>query len=202
MKLFASIVIAFFLVSALAAQSLRDRAKREGGSATTTMGFEFDVAGVPELLSRSDLVLYGRIIEVKPRLSSDESYVTTDYVIAPLSVVKNIKPMSTARPGESTRIVVNRPGGVLIDDGYRLSTTVVGDSESEALKVGEEAIVFLQIRADSRTYAFTSGPFGAFRVANGHVQAVTKEVAQRRGDKPPSAVNAFLDELQRLQARQ
>ena len=36
-KLFASIVIGFFLVSALAAQSLRDRAKREGGSATTTM---------------------------------------------------------------------------------------------------------------------------------------------------------------------
>jgi hypothetical protein len=74
MKLFTSIVIAFFLVSALATQSLRDRAKREGGSATSTMGFEFDVAGVPELLSRSDLVLYGRIIEVKPRLSPDESY--------------------------------------------------------------------------------------------------------------------------------
>ncbi len=200
MKLATSIVIAFFLVSALAAQSLLDRAKREGGSATTTMGFEFDVAGVPELLSQSELVLYGRIIEVKPRLSPDESYVMTDYVIAPLRVVKNTKPMSTARPGESTRIVVNRPGGILIDDGYRLSTKVIGDSESEALKVGEEAIVFLQYRAAAQTYAFTSGPFGAFRVANGRVQAVTKEVAQRRGDKQPPAVNAFLDELQRLQA--
>ena len=49
--------------------------------------------------------------------------------------------------------------------------------------MGEEAIVFLQYRAASRTYAFTSGPFGAFRVANGRVQAVTTEVAQRRGDK-------------------
>jgi len=59
--------------------------------------------------------------------------------------------------------------------------------------------VFLQYRAASRTYAFTGGPFGAFRVANGLVQAVTTEVAQRRGDKP-SLVNAFLDELQRLRA--
>ena len=199
MRLLAATVIAVFLVSALAAQSLRDRAKREDGSATTMMGFEYDVAGVPELLAQSDLVLDGRIIEVKPRLSPDESYVMTDYVIAPLRVVKNTKPMSTARPGESTRIVVSRPGGRLIDDGYRLSTKVLGDSESEALKLGEEAIVFLQYRAASRTYAFTSGPFGAFRVANGLVQAVTTEVAQRRGDKP-SLVNAFLDELQRLRA--
>jgi hypothetical protein len=106
----------------------------------------------------------------------------TDYVSAPLRVVKNTKPMSTARPGESTRGVVNRPGGILID-GYRLLAKVIGDSESEALTVGEEAIVFLQCRAAAQTYALTSGPFGAFRVANGRVQAVTKEVAQRRGDK-------------------
>lgn len=112
MKLVTSLVIASFLVGALTAQSLRDSSRREGGSATKTMGFEYDVVGVPELLSKSDLVLYGRIIEVKPRLSADESYVMTDYVIAPLKVVKNTKPMSTARPGESTQIVVNRPGGV------------------------------------------------------------------------------------------
>jgi hypothetical protein len=58
MRLLAATVIAVFLVSALAAQSLRDRVKREGGSATTMMGFEYDVAGVPELLAQSDLVLY------------------------------------------------------------------------------------------------------------------------------------------------
>ena len=44
MRLLAATVIAVFLVSALAAQSLRDRAKREGGSATTNIGFEFDPA--------------------------------------------------------------------------------------------------------------------------------------------------------------
>src|SRR5262249_43749804 len=142
MKLVTSIVITFFLISTGDAQSLRDRAKREGGSATTIMGFEYDVASVRELLAQSDLVIHGRIIEVTPRLSPDESYVVTDYVIAPLKVVKNSKPMSTARPGESTRIVVNRPGGRLIDNDYRLSTNVIGDSESDALKVGEEVIVF------------------------------------------------------------
>src|SRR5437868_463022 len=124
MKLLTSIVIAFSLVTVPVAQSLRDRAKQEGGSATTIMGFEFDVVGVPELLSQSDLVLYGRIVEAKPRLSRDESYVMTDYVIAPLRILKQTKPTNAARPGETTQIVVNRPGGTLIDSRYRLSTSV------------------------------------------------------------------------------
>jgi hypothetical protein len=46
-----------------------------------------------------------------------------------------------------------------------------------------------------RHRAATSGPFGAFRVASGRVQAMTKEVAQRRGDNP-SAVNAFFGKCQ------
>src|SRR5256885_13566035 len=119
MKLFTSIVIAFSLVAVPATQSLRERAKREGGSATTTMGFEFEVADVPELLSKSDLVLYGRIIDVKPHLSPDESYVITDYVIAPLRAMKQTKPVNTARPGQTTQILVSRPGGGLIEDGHR-----------------------------------------------------------------------------------
>lgn len=187
------------MVTALVAQSLRDRAKQEGGTATTIMDFEFDVVGVPELPSQSDLVLYGRIVEAKPRLSRDESYVTTDYVIAPLRILKQTKPMNTARPGETTQIVVNRPGGTLIDGRYRLSTSVDAYPESEALKKGEEAIVFLQHRANAGEYGFTGGPFGVFRVADGRVHPMTHEVASRRGDKP-AAVGAFLEELQRLHA--
>jgi len=123
MNLLTSTVIAFILVSALAAQSLRERAKREGGSATTTMGFEFDVVGIPELLSQSDLVLYGRVVDVKPHLSPDESYVITDYEIAPLRAMKQTRLVTTARPGQTTQILVSRPGGVLIEGGYRLSTS-------------------------------------------------------------------------------
>ena len=124
----------------------------------------------------------------------------TEYVIAPLRVLKQTKPMNTVRPGQTSRIVVNRPGGTLIDGGFRLWTSVDAYPESEALKVGEEAIVFLQYRAATGVYGFTSGPFGVFRVADGRVHAMTREVAQRRGDKP-SAVSAFVDELQRLHAR-
>jgi hypothetical protein len=198
MRLLTSVVVIFLLVIAPAAQSLRDRAKQAGGSVSTIMGFEFDVVGVPELLAKSDLVLYGRIVEVTPRLSPDESYVMTDYVIAPVRVLKQTRPMNTARPGQTTRIVVSRPGGMLIDGGYRLSTSVMNYPESEALKLNEEVVLFLQYNADTRMYAFTSGPFGAFRVADGHIGAMTIEVAKRRGDKP-SAVSAFLNEVQRLQ---
>jgi len=87
----------------------------------------------------------------------------------------------------------------LIEGGYRLSTSVASYPESKGLKLGEEAVLFLKYRADTKAYSFTGGPFGVFRVFDGRVQAMTHEAAQRRGDKP-SAVNAFLDELQRLQA--
>ena len=195
MKLFTSIVIAFSLVAVPATQSLRERAKREGGSATTTMGFEFEVADVPELLSKSDLVLYGRIIDVKPHLSPDESYVITDYVIAPLRAMKQTKPVNTARPGQTTQILVSRPGGGLIEDGHRFSIAVTSYPESEALTLGEEAIVFLQYNVNANTYSFTGGPYGVFRVVGGRVQAMNRETAHRRGEKPVP-VSAFLNDLQ------
>lgn len=196
MKLLTSFVIASSLFVAPVAQSLRERAKQEGGSATTTMGFEFDVVGIPELLSQSDVVLYGRVVDVKPHLSPDESYVVTDYEIAPLRAMKQTRLVTTARPGQTTQILVSRPGGVLIEGGYRLSTSATSYPESEALKLGEEAVLFLKYRADTKAFSFTGGPFGVFRVFDGRVQAMTHEAAQRRGDKPVP-VTAFLNDLQK-----
>jgi hypothetical protein len=110
--------------------------------------------------------------------------------------LKQTKPATTARPGEATQIRVSRPGGVLIEGDTRLSTSVTSYPESEALKVGEDAIMFLQHRADAKTYGFTGGPFGVFRIVDGRVQAMTRETAQRRGDKP-LPVATFLNDLQK-----
>src|SRR5438445_2214723 len=86
-------------------RSLLAEAKEQGAKATNSIDLEFQVLTPLELLSESDLVLRGRIVAAKTSLTSDESWVVTDYEIAPIHVVKQNAPMNTARPGEVTPIV-------------------------------------------------------------------------------------------------
>ncbi len=201
MKLLTSISIGLCLaITPCASQSLRDLARQQGGSVTNGIDLDFGVEMIPALLSQADLVVHGRIIASRTRLLADESHVVTEYEVAPIRVVKQAKPMSVARPGETSRVLVWCVGGTLIENGYRLSTSVNAYPESETYKVGEEVVLFLQYRADTGAYDLSGGPFGAFRIQGGRVQPMTREVTVRRGDKPLDLA-IFLDQLQRLPAR-
>jgi hypothetical protein len=175
---------------------LRYRARQQGGKATSIMSVEYGATKISELLSQSDLVLQEQIVDAKPHLGPDESYVVTDYLIAPTRVVKQKRPATTARPGETTEIVVRRLGGQLSEGNLQFATAVNAYPESESFRVGEEIVVFLQYDASARVYRFTSGPFGAFRVQGGRVQPMTQEASARRGDTPKD-VTTFVDELVR-----
>src|SRR5262249_15405806 len=59
-------------------QILRDAANRHG-SVSNALTFEFDAANVPQLVQRSELVLESRINSQIAHLSTDETYVQTDY---------------------------------------------------------------------------------------------------------------------------
>jgi hypothetical protein len=153
-----------------------------------------------QLLSESDLVLRGRIVAVKALLREDESWVVTNYEIAPIHVVKQTAPMNTARPGEVTRIVLRLLGGTVVVDGrYRLTTIVPAFPESETPKLGEEMIFFMRYRVDEqgvvdkKTYNLTNGRFGIFRILNGHVQALRSAAAEKLGNKSVT-VEVFLSE--------
>jgi hypothetical protein len=182
-----------------ATQSLRDLARQQGGTAATHIGADFGYMSPTELMSRSDLVLQGRIVDAKLHLGPDESYVVTDYTIAPIRVVKQKRPTTTARPGETTEIIVRRVGGQVTEGNLQFSTTVNVYPESESFKVGEEIVVFLQFDMSERVYVFANGPFSAFRVQSGRVQPMTQRAARAPTAMPKDKdVTSFIDELVRL----
>jgi len=78
-------------------------------------------------MSQSDLVVHGLVVDVKARLSADQTQVNTEYTIAPIQAFKDKRPATVATPGAISKIVVRRPGGTLLtDDGLRLWTSVNG----------------------------------------------------------------------------
>jgi hypothetical protein len=95
-------------------------------------------------------------------------------------------------------VVVRRAGGELTEDGVRFSTTVDAYPESESFRTGEEVIVMLMHDPEAQLYHLVGGPFGAFRLRHGKVQLMTREVIERRGDKPVE-LGTFLDALQKGQ---
>lgn len=184
------------------ARSLLAEAREQGAKATNSIGVEFQVLSPFELLAQSDLVLRGRIVGAKTSLTPDESWVVTDYEIAPIHVVKQNAPMNTARPGEITPIILRLLGGTVVVDGrYRLTTNVPDFPESETPKLGEEMIFFMMYSIDERgvvdkkMYYLMGGPFSVFRILNGHVQPLRSAMAKQLGNKSV-AVEAFLSDLQ------
>jgi hypothetical protein len=128
--------------------------------------------------------------------------VVTDYEITPIHVVKQNAPMNTARPGESTPIVLRLLGGTVVVDGrYRLTTNVPDFPESETPKLGEEMIFFMRYSIDERgvvdknVYYLLGGPFSVFRIVNGNVQPLRGAMAKHLGNRSV-AVEGFLSDLQ------
>jgi hypothetical protein len=201
--------VVFFLLAALVPQaqersrSLLAEAKEQGTSATNSIDIDYPVLSQLQLLSESDLVLRGRIVAAKALLREDESWVVINYEIAPVYVVKQTAPMNTARPGEVIPIVLRILGGTVVVDGrYRLTTVVPDFPESETPKLGEEMIFFMrysideQGAVDKKMFNLTNGPFGIFRILNGHVQALRSAAAEKLGSKSMT-VEVYLSDLQR-----
>jgi hypothetical protein len=145
-----------------------------------------------DLMAQADLVLYGRVTDVTVRLNGAQSEVMTEYTIAPIQAFKQSVIDTVTVPGTASKIVVQRSGGVLITpDGLRLSTTVNIFPESESFQLGEQVLFFLIYKAETRSYTFASGEFGAYRVRNGVASLMTANAAKRRGDKPTPAAALF-----------
>ena len=182
-------------------QDLEEFARQHGGSANLGDGIDAPISQTADLMSLADLVVNGRVTDVTVRLSTDQSLVMTQYTIAPIQAFKQKVIDSVSVPGTATatnRIVVQRDGGSLITaDGLRLSTSVNIFPESESFQVGEEVLLFLNYKADTKTYTFTSGTFGAYRIRDGMASLMTAKAAERRGDKPMPSSALFADLLRK-----
>ena len=196
----AFVIYAAMNVSPALGQSLVDIARQNGGSAGSMTDVCGPVSSLLDVLSQSDLVVHGRIVDVKTRLSSDETQVNTEYTIAPIQAFQDKRPASVSTPGAVSRIVVRRTGGTLLtNDGLRLWTSINSFPENECFALGEEVVAFLAYSNGTRAYYFASGAFGAYRIRDGLVTPMTREVVSRRGDQPVEA-DVFFRELLRLRS--
>jgi hypothetical protein len=178
-------------------QSLRERAKNEGGSAENKVFERHGVATVPYLVQHSDVVIHAQILSATARLNRDETEVLTEYQLMPIQFKKNLVNPVGNRPGALTPLVARRSGGVLVEGQYRMITHADWFPESEALKPGEEAVLFLSRHPNEQFYYFVGGPYGVFRVKQGRVEALTEAVARQRQDSPTSLFS-FLEDVELL----
>lgn len=191
------VVVACVVSDAIAGpQSLRERAKAGGGVGKNELFIEFDEPTIPQLVARSDVIVYGRVSDARSRLASDGSFVMTDYVIAPIRVLKQtVAASGPPKPGPTVPLVATHPGGTVVDNGDRLTTVVDAYPVDDMFHPGDEVVVFLTYGPDKPRFSFSNGPFAVFKVKDGVAQAMTKEAAQRRGETP-IPVGDFLKDLE------
>jgi len=170
----------------LADQSLRDAARTRGGTATNSINYFEPVASVASLTSKADYVVHARVISSSTLLVRSDTFVATDYTVAPLQIIKQRSSLDTpSKPGlPPGAAVVRRAGGTVVEGQSRYTTINASMPEDEAPKVGDEVIWFLQYNQEDAVFTFAAGPFSAFRVIDGNVKALTRAVEDRRGDSP------------------
>jgi hypothetical protein len=184
-------------VAVLGGQNLRERARNQGGTVEITVFENQGVATLPYLVRNSELVIHAQIQSARTELTRDETMVFTEYLLAPIETKKNLVSPIASRPGMLTPLVARRSGGVLIEGNHRMVTHADLFPESEALRPGEEAVLFLSRYPNEPFYYFVGGPYGIFRVRQGQVEAMTKAVARQRQDSP-HPLAAFLKDVELL----
>jgi hypothetical protein len=174
--------LALFAISVSAQEvSLKVLARQRGGRATQTSFVDSPVKTLPELVSEADAIVEGGIAAAVSRLSSDESRVFTDLTVIPLRILKS--DARTAAAWTSSRpIIVQMPGGTLVDDGLQL-TSINEHFRDGLLSEGVEIIAFVKYYEHLNSYVFHGAEFGVFRIESGQVKTLTARAAERRGDR-------------------
>ncbi|HXE76490.1 MAG TPA: hypothetical protein VNN18_12770 [Candidatus Xenobia bacterium] len=110
-------------------------------------------------LVQADLILRGRVVDEKVRLSPDRQTVWTDYTIEVLTVVKPAR----GGPAAGTRLVAAREGGNLVVDGKPIS--VVNEIFPPLPWVREHA--FMLKKGGGEMWEFLDGPRSILRRDDG-----------------------------------
>jgi hypothetical protein len=180
------------------AESLRTKAKAQGGEASFRLIQDYSALPVPELAQRSQVIVRGHVRAVQPHLTADESEVVTDITVTPAQVIKQDVPVTAAaKPQLLQPIVVRHVGGTVVEDGLRMSTFTNAFPIGEEFRVGEEVILFLTYHEPQNIFLLTDGPFAAFRIREASVHRLTKESQHYFTDNSPQPIAAFLADVQR-----
>ncbi|MEO5894445.1 MAG: hypothetical protein ABIS06_01960 [Vicinamibacterales bacterium] len=189
--------------------SLKDLARRSGGTANSKIDSDSPAMSLGQLAQTADLIIRGRLTSITPRLSDDESTVFRDFTVTPISAIKQPPELLRAsRPGPLQMLTLRQVGGTIVVDGLTLRTTTNFEDRETPMVPKQEYFLFLSkalpsrsttISTGSEVYQLSSAHWGAFPIHNGKVGNFTKWVAQRtdRNTDDPSAFAALIRDLAR-----
>jgi hypothetical protein len=175
-------VTAGSVIFAQDAVSLVELAKRRGrNEATVIVEREIPPTPLPDLVDMSVMVLRGRVIKAETHLSDDESNVYTDYVVAPLEVLKQPADFAiAARPGPGAGIVVRKLGGTVKVGGFTLRTQTESDAWDIPVRIGDDYLLFLsrgsgrsEVRPSTGLFHLTNVHLSIFAVQGGRLKAMS-----------------------------
>jgi hypothetical protein len=187
--------------------SMKDVARRLGGTATNKIDIESPSMSMKDLTQTADLILRGRLESMTTRLSDDESAVYRDFTVSPIEIVKQPSDLSQAkRPGLLQMLTVRQIGGTLVVDGLKLITSTNFEDRQTPMAAGNEYVLFLSratpststtMSTGTHVFQLTSPHWGIYPIRNGKVGNFSKWLAQRT-DRKTDDPAAFVAEIRDL----
>lgn len=202
--LLAVVLAAFTSAAQEPLDSLKDLARRFGGTADSKIDAESPLMSLRQLAQTADLIIRGRLTSMTTRLSDDESTVFRDFTVTPLSVIKQPPELVRAnRPGPLPMLTLRQVGGTIVVDGLTLRTSTNWEDRETPMAPNQEYFLFLSKALPSRSTTMSTGPGvyqlwsahgGAYPIRDGKVGNFTKRVAQRtdRNTDDPNAFSALI----------
>jgi len=186
--------------------SMKDVARRLGGTAKSKIHGESPSMSLGELVALSELIIRGRLETRTTRLSDDESNVFRDFGVTPLAMIKQHPVLAqAAKPGPLAALTLRQIGGKMVVDGLTLVTTTNFEDGDNPMEPGQEYVLFLSPATPSPSttmstvgvFQLTSVHWGAFPIRNNKVENFTRWVA-RRTNRTTDDPETFIAQIREL----
>jgi hypothetical protein len=176
--------------------TLKDAARREGGTAYDYLEVEMPFASLSQVVSAADVILRARITSKDSRLTQDERFVRTYFAFNPSRIFKDKLGIVPTRntPRMTTPWVFIEPGGVVHVDSLRI-TMGSNASADPPLKVGEDVLLFLSWDKDANAFRLQNGPYGLLRIRDQSVDEANKETHRQLRGKSRIEIEGEIDRL-------
>ena len=176
--------------------SLKDAARRHGGTLYDYLQVEMPAPPLSEVVSAADVILRARITSKESRLTEDERFVRTYFAFNPSRIFKDRIGIAPTRntPQMTTPLTFIETGGIVHVDGLeiRMGTNAAADPP---LKVGEDVLLFLNWDRDDNAFRLQNGPYGLLRIRGELVDEANKESHRQLRGKSRIAIEEEIDRL-------
>jgi hypothetical protein len=157
---------------------------------------------VAEMFAKSDLVIQGRVRQMTPELTPDDTSIHTDVIVEPQAVIKGNTKTSTEptigassdRPGVVPGLRVRVAGGEMEINGQK-ARVVYSDLPVSSIQIGAVYILFLRSWPGHDEKFLTGVTAGIFEVRNGRVMPVAKQTHDLHTELQDMPLQQFLAKL-------